>query len=283
MRRFGSAEVWRRFRRNRLAVLGAVVIAALTAGAIFAPWLAPHDPIASNIRERLQPPSAQHPFGTDDLGRDIFSRVIYASRVSLQVGFISVGIAAVAGVTLGLVAGYFGGWIDTIIMRVMDVLLAFPAVLLAIAIMAVLGPSITNVMIAVGIVYIPVFARVTRGSALAVREQEYVESARAAGRSAWGTLRRHVLPNALDAVIVQMSLTMAFAIAAEAALSFLGLGPQPPEPTWGSMLFFARNYMVEAPWWAIFPGLAIFVTVFSLNLIGDGLRDALDPRGTTRG
>lgn len=278
----GSSRFWRRFARNRLALLGALIILMLLICALLAPLIAPYDPIKTNIRARLQGPSAEHLFGTDDLGRDIFSRVLYGTRISLKVGLISVSISTSIGLLLGLFSGYLGGWVDTLVMRVMEVLFAFPAVLLAIAIMAVLGQSTTNVMIAVGIVYVPIFARITRGSVLAVRELEFIEAARCIGLRDVDIVFRHVLPNALDAVIVQVSLATAFAILAEAALSFLGLGTQPPDPSWGSMLSFGREYMLEAPWWTIFPGLAIFLTVLALHLIGDGLRDALDPRSDVR-
>jgi peptide/nickel transport system permease protein len=200
----------------------------------------------------------------------------------LQVGLVSVSIATAVGVLLGMLAGYFGGWTDTLAMRLMDIMFAFPGVLLAIAIMAVLGPSTTNVMIAIGIVYIPIFARITRGSVLTVSHRDFIQAARCLGLRPGRIIFRHILPNALDAVIVQVSLATAFAILAEAALSFLGLGTQPPAPSWGSMLSFGRQYMLEAPWWTIFPGLAIFLTVLALHFIGDGLRDALDPRSEVR-
>jgi len=282
MHALGFTQFWSRFARNRLAAFGALIITVLLVSALLAPFIAPFDPIKSNIRERLQGPSTAHLFGTDDLGRDIFSRILHGTRISLQVGFIAVAIATSVGLVLGLFTGYFGGWVDTVVMRLMDVMFAFPAVLLAIAIMAVLGQSTTNVMIAVGIVWVPIFARITRGSVLAVRELEFIEAARCVGLRNADIIFKHVLPNALDAVIVQVSLAMASAILAEAALSFLGLGTQPPEPSWGSMLSFGREYMLEAPWWTIFPGLAIFLTVLALHLIGDGLRDALDPRSDVR-
>ena len=274
----GLVTFWKRFARNRMALLGALIIAILVLSALFAPLIAPYDPIKSNIRERLEGPTLNHLFGTDDLGRDIFSRVVFGSRISLKVGLVAVSIATLGGMLMGVAAGFFGGLIDSLIMRLTDILFAFPAVLLAIAIMAVLGPSTVNVMIAVGIVYVPIFARITRASVLVVRSQDYVEAAHSIGASPLHIITRHVLPNALDAVIVQVSLAMAFAILIEAALSFLGLGTQPPDPSWGSMLSFGRQYMLEAPWWTLFPGLAIFATVFALHLIGDGLRDALDPK-----
>ena len=275
-------QFWRLFARNKLAVFGAIIILFLFVSAALASAISPYDPVKSNLRERLTGPSASHLFGTDDLGRDIFSRIIHGSRISLQVGLVSVSIATAVGMLLGVLSGYFGGWIDTLAMRLMDVMFAFPDVLLAIAIMAVLGPSTTNVMIAVGIVYIPIFARITRGSVLTVRNRDFVDAARCVGLPSSRIIFRHILPNALDAVIVQISLATAFAILAEAALSFLGLGTQPPAPSWGSMLSFGRQYMLEAPWWTVFPGLAIFLTVLALHLIGDGLRDALDPRSEVR-
>jgi peptide/nickel transport system permease protein len=257
---------------------GLVVVGLLCFSALFAGVVAPYSPVQINMPQRLLGPSLRHPFGTDDFGRDVLSRIIHGSRISLEVGAIAVGIAVIVGVVLGVCAGYLGGRVDSIIMRVMDIVLAFPAILLAIAIMAILGPSTANVMIAIGIVYIPIFARVVRGSTLQVRAHEYVEAARAMGAADSWIVRRHVLPGTSDAVIVQVSLSLAFAILAEAALSFLGLGTQPPQPSWGSMLASGREWIERAPWLTIFPGLAIFVTVLALNVIGDGLRDALDPR-----
>ncbi|RIK34696.1 MAG: peptide ABC transporter permease [Chloroflexi bacterium] len=261
-----------------MALVGLVVLGLLLLCAAFPGWIAPYEPLAIEMADRLQPPSAAHWFGTDDFGRDILARIIYGARISLQVGIIAVGIAASVGIPLGLIAGYFGGLVDAVIMRCMDVIFAFPAILLAITIMALLGPSTTNVMIAIGIVYIPIFARLVRGSTLALKAQEYVEAARAAGAPAGRILLHHILPGTLGEITVQITLSLAYAILAEAALSFLGLGTQPPTPTWGSMLSFGREWVREAPWFSFFPGLAIFVTVFSLNLVGDGWRDALDPR-----
>jgi len=271
-------RVWYRLRRHRLAMVGLGFIGLLIVSAIAADALAPYKPLEQQMTQRLKPPTAAHLFGTDDFGRDILSRIIYGARISLQVGFVAVGIAGSIGIVLGLLAGYFGGWIDNVLMRMMDVLLAFPAILLAVVIMALLGPSTTNVMIAIGIAYIPVFARVVRGTVLTVKPNDYVEAARAAGASEFRTLTRHVLPGTSGTIIVQASLALAYAILAEAALSFLGLGTQPPTPTWGSMLSFGRDFVREAPWFTFFPGFAIFLTVLSLNLVGDGLSDALDPR-----
>ena len=274
----GLGRIWRPFQRHRLAVAGLVVMALLALSAIFAGIVAPYSPIQITMPERLQGPSLRHPLGTDDFGRDVLSRIIHGSRISLEVGAIAVGIAIAVGVVLGVGAGYLGGRADSIIMRTMDVLLAFPAILLAIGIMAILGPSTANVMIAIGIVYIPIFARVVRGSTLQVKAQEYVEAARAMGSSDPRIVARHILPGTIDTIIVQVSLSLAFAILAEAALSFLGLGTQPPTPSWGSMLSSGREWIERAPWLTLFPGLAIFITVLALNVIGDGLRDALDPR-----
>jgi peptide/nickel transport system permease protein len=274
----GLAALWRSLRRHRLAVAGFAVLGLLVFSAVFAGVVAPYSPYLIRMPERLRAPSWQHLLGTDDFGRDVLSRIIHGSRISLEVGAIAVGIAVAVGVALGVSAAYVGGRVDSIIMRVMDVILAFPAILLAIGIMAILGPSTANVMIAIGIVYVPIFARVVRGSALQVSAQEYVEAARAMGASDRRIIRRHILPGVLDTIIVQVSLSLAFAILAEAALSFLGLGTQPPTPSWGSMLSSGREWIERAPWLTIFPGLAIFVTVLALNVIGDGLRDALDPR-----
>lgn len=264
--------------RNPLAVAAIVFLLLLLAAAVFGDALAPHDPTAASVRDRLQPPSTAHPFGTDELGRDIFSRVLVAASVSLQVGIIAVGIALTAGVTLGLLAGFYGGRSDDVIMRLMDMVFAFPAILLAIAVLAILGPGVRNAMIAIGIVFTPIFARVTRSRVLSVREEVYVRAARSIGASDLRLLATHVLPNVLAPIIVQASISLAFAILQEAALSFLGLGTQPPDPSWGRMLSEGRGFIQLAWWMAVFPGLAILLTVMSFNFLGDGLRDALDPR-----
>jgi peptide/nickel transport system permease protein len=271
-------RVWKRLRRHRLAMLGLGFLIVLVLCAIGADVVSPYKPLEQAMQVRLRPPSAQHWLGTDDFGRDILTRIIFGARVSLQVGFVAVGIAGSIGILLGLASGYFGGWTDSVVMRCMDVLLAFPAILLAVVIMALLGPSTTNVMIAIGIAYIPVFARIVRGTVLTVKPNEYVQAARAAGASELRMLRSHIVPGTIGPIIVQVSLALAYAILAEAALSFLGLGTQPPTPTWGSMLSSGREFIREAPWFTLFPGFAIFVTVLSLNLLGDGLSDALDPR-----
>jgi peptide/nickel transport system permease protein len=271
-------RVLRRLRRHRLALVGLAFLGLLLLCALSADLISPYKPLDQAMNVRLKPPSAAHWLGTDDFGRDILTRILYGSRTSLQIGFVAVGIAASLGIVLGLTSGYFGGWVDSVVMRCMDVLLAFPAVLLAVTIMALLGPSTTNVMIAIGIAYIPLFARVVRGSVLTIKPNEYVQAARAAGASELRMLTYHIAPGTIGPIIVQVSLALAYAILAEAALSFLGLGTQPPTPTWGSMLSFGREFIREAPWFTFFPGFAIFITVLSLNLVGDGLSDALDPR-----
>ena len=250
--------------------------------AIFASLIAPHDPLQIFSGQLRKPPGPQFLMGTDEVGRDILSRIIFGSRVSMRVGLISVGIAATCGTIVGLIAGYAGGWFDLLTMRVIDVLLAFPGILLAIAIVAVLGPGLDNVMIAVGIEAIPAYVRTVRASTLSVREQDFVLAARAAGAPAHRVVARHILPNVLAPVIVLMTVGVGLAILTAAGLSFIGIGAQPPTPEWGSMLATARTYLRDAPWIAAFPGLAIVVLVLALNLLGDGLRDALDPR-TSRG
>ncbi|HSJ29156.1 MAG TPA: ABC transporter permease [Acidimicrobiia bacterium] len=264
--------------RNRLAVVGLGILTLLVIVAVFADLIAPATVNEVDIPNRLSPPSSTNLFGTDDLGRDVFSRVIIASRVSLQVGLISVGLAMAVGVPIGLIAGYYGRLTDSILMRMMDVLFSFPAILLAIAILAALGAGITNAMVAIGIVYTPIFARITRGSVLSVKQSVYVTAARSLGASDARIIRSHILPNVLAPIIVQTSLSLAFAILAEAALSFLGLGVQPPDPAWGRMLADGRGFFQTAWWMAVFPGLAILLTVMSFNFLGDGLRDALDPQ-----
>jgi peptide/nickel transport system permease protein len=264
---------------NRLAAVGLIVLLLLVLAAVFAEVIAPYRYTAGDLTRRLEPPSADHWFGTDELGRDVLSRVIFGARVSLQVGAVAVGISLVLGTLIGLVAGYRGGWVDAVLMRTMDVLFSFPVVLLAIAIVAVLSPSLVNTMIAIGVVFTPIFARVVRGSVLSVREEVYVRASRSLGASDWRIISRHVLPNVAAPVIVQTSLSLAFAILTEAALSYLGIGVQPPRPAWGLMLLDAQGFIATGVWWmSLFPGLAIFLTVMSLNLVGDGLRDALDPK-----
>jgi peptide/nickel transport system permease protein len=264
---------------SRAAKVGAVVLLALVAIAILAPLIAPHDPDAIDASRILAAPNLAHPFGSDALGRDVLSRVIFAYRVSLSVAVGSVVLAFVIGVPLGLLAGYHGGWIDMLIMRPIDMLLALPALLLAVALIAILGPGSLIALLAIAVIYIPILARVVRSSTLVVSSQTYVEGARARGSSSLRILARHVLPNALGPAIVQATVLMGFALQIEAALSFLGLGAQPPTPSLGVMLADGRDVLTRAPWAEIFPGLAIAITVLAFNLLGDGLRRRLDPRG----
>jgi peptide/nickel transport system permease protein len=266
----------RRVRPGMWAGLG--VSLAFVATALAAPWIAPHDPTTPVIEAVLQPPSRVHPFGTDELGRDVLSRVIYGSRVSLEVGVVAVGIAAVLGTAGGLTAGFYGGTWDAAVMRATDVLLAFPGILLAIAVVATLGPNLANVIIAVGIGAIPVYTRTVRGSTLSVRRMEYVEAARAAGATTARLVMRHVLRNIAAPIVILATLGVGVNILIAAGLSYVGLGAQPPTPEWGAMLSGARQYLRDAWWTAVFPGLAITVTVIGMNLLGDGLRDLLDPR-----
>src|SRR3954464_14291444 len=268
----------RRLIHRKGAVAGLIVIAIFILLALFAPLIVPYDPIATSWSLVRKAPSAQHWFGTDDLGRDILGRVIYGARASLTAGAISVGIALAIGVPFGLLAGYRGGFIDALISRITDAMLAVPFLILAIALAAFLGPSLGNAMIAIGISATPIFVRLTRGQVLVVKAEDYVEAARALGNPPWRIAFSHILPNILPALLVQATLSIAAAIIAEAALSFLGLGQQPPAPSWGSMLNSAQRFLTQAPWMAIYPGFAIFLTVLSFNLLGDGLRDALDPR-----
>lgn len=268
-----------RLLRYPRILVGAGFILLLIALALLAPWVAPFNPVETRPAQAYQPPAAAHLLGTDNLGRDVVSRVIWGARVSLQVGVISVGIGLLVGVTLGVLAGYCGGWTDTLVMRFIDALLAFPAILLAIAITSALGAQLENAMIAIGVVNIPIFARLSRGQVLQVRSTEYVQAARVAGSQTWRVIVRHVLPNIANPLIVQATLTVALAILAEATLSFLGLGSQPPTPSWGFDLNVARGYLVNNFWWmAIGPGTAILLTVMCFNFLGDAIRDALDPR-----
>ena len=268
----------RRLVRRRGALLGLAIIVLFVALAIFAPLVTPYDPTAQSWTSVRKAPSLLHWFGTDDLGRDQLTRVIYGARASLAAGVISVGIAMGVGVPLGLAAGYLGGWLDALIGRITDAMLACPYLILAIALAAFLGPSLGNAMIAIGVATTPVYIRLTRGQVLSVKMEEYVEAARAVGNPRWRIAIVHILPNILPALLVQATLSVAAAIIAEASLSFLGLGQQPPSPSWGSMLNSAQRFLINAPWMAVWPGLAIFLTVLSFNLLGDGLRDALDPR-----
>ena len=268
----------RRLARRRVALVGLAVVLFFTVIALAAPLLAPYDSLATDWRLVRKPPSAMHLFGTDDLGRDVLSRVIWGARASLMAGLVSVSIALAVAVPLGLVSGYLGGVVDGLVMRIVDAMLAIPFLILAIALAAFLGPSLINAMIAIGVVQTPIFTRLTRGQVLAVRHEAYIEAARAVGNPHRRIMLRHILPNVLAPILVQATLAIAAAIIAEAALSFLGLGQQPPAPSWGSMLNTATRFLSQAPWMAVWPGSAIFSLVLSFNLLGDGLRDALDPR-----
>lgn len=271
-------EIGLRLRQNRLALAGLVLILIFLLMAVFAPLIAPYDPYRIDENAVLSPPSAEHPLGTDSFGRDVLSRMVYGARISFKVGLISVGIALAAGVLIGAAAGYYGRWVDAALSRVIDVLFSFPDILLALVIMAVLGASLTNVMIAIGIVYTPIFARITRGAVLEIKGSLFIDAARVLGAGRLTILRRHILPNVMAPIIVQTTISLAFAILAEAALSFIGLGVEPDTPSWGIMLNEGKNWM-EAAWWiAVFPGAAITLAVLGFNVLGDGLRDALDPR-----
>ena len=260
------------------AVFGGVVLIGVIGLALFAPWIAPYDPLATSWSLVRKAPSAAHWFGTDEVGRDLLSRIIWGARASLSAGVIAVAIAVGVGVPTGMVAGYVGGWTDALISRLTDAMLAIPFLILAIALAAFLGPSLGNAMIAIGVTATPIFVRLARGQVLAARAEDYVEAARAVGNPPIRILLRHILPNILPPVMVQATLAVAAAIIAEASLSFLGLGQQPPAPSWGSMLNTAQRFLTQAPWMAVFPGIAIFLTVLAFNLFGDGLRDALDPK-----
>ena len=272
-----ATQAWHLIARNPIGALGGVIVALVIVTAVLADVVAPFDP-TSQLATPLQPPGGAYPLGTDDFGRDVLSRIIHGARVSLWVGIISVGIALISGSILGLLAGYYGGWIDTIIMRLMDILFGLPAIVLAIAITSVLGPSLNSVLIAIGIVYAPQFSRVARAPTLSLRERDFVTAARAVGAGDLWLVRRHIVPNMTAPIVVQATVAFSTAILTEATLSYLGLGTQPPTPSWGTMLNAGKQVLLLAPWNSIFPGLAIALTVLGFNLLGDGLRDALDPR-----
>jgi len=276
-RSFGN-DVWRRFRRAPGSLAGAAIIVAVAFVALAAPLIAGSDPLAQNLAQQAQAPSAAHWFGTDKLGRDLFARIVYGARISIRIGFVAVGLAISSGTLIGTIAGYAGGRIDALLMGAMDIMLAFPSIILAIGITTILGPSITNLMIAVGIVYVPQYARLARSSVLALRDTEFVEAARALGARTPTILARHILPNILTPLLVQATLGIATAELEAAGLSYLGLGARPPMPEWGAMLNDARDYWLSAPWALIFPGVSITVLVLGFNLLGDGLRDALNPK-----
>jgi len=269
---------WRRFRARPAAVLGFAVIALLVFVAVAAPLVAPYDPVTQSYSAIRKAPTLQHLMGTDENGRDVLSRIMFGARASLLAGVVSVLIAAGIGIPVGLLAGFAGGWVDGVIGRLVDAMLACPFLILAIALAAALGPSLTNAMIAIGITAAPIFVRVARGATLDAATYDYVEAARATGNPPWRVALRHILPNIVPPVLVQATLAIAAAIIAEASLSFLGQGQQPPAPSWGSMLLSAQRFLGDAPWLAIFPGAAIFLAVLAFNLVGDGLRDALDLR-----
>ena len=275
-----AVEVWQRLVKNKMAMLGLAILVLLALCAIFADVIADYETkvVAQNIANRLKGPSAEHWFGTDEFGRDIFARMVHGSRVSLVVGLISVSVSLVAGGTLGAFAGFYGGGVDNVIMRVMDIFLAVPSILLAITIVAALGPNLVNVMLAIGISGTPGFARIVRAAVMSVKDQEFVEASRAIGASNATISFREIIPNCLAPIIVQSTLSVASAILSTASLSFIGLGVQPPDPEWGAMLSSGRNFLRDAVHLTLFPGLAIVVTILALNLLGDGLRDALDPR-----
>ncbi|MGB4600299.1 MAG: oligopeptide ABC transporter permease [Trichlorobacter sp.] len=275
---FAYAVFWPRFRRNRLAVAGGAVVLLLFAISFFAPWFVSHHPSSINAWEVLQPPTWQHWFGTDELGRDVLARVLFGARISLKVGFVAVGIAVALGAVVGLIAGYYGGWADTLLMRLVDIMLCFPTFFLILAVIAFLQPSIWIIMVVIGLTGWMGVARLVRAEVLAIREMEYIMAARCIGCSDLRIIFRHVLPNALSPVLVAATLGVAGAILTESALSFLGIGVQPPTPSWGNILTSGKDYIEFAWWLSLFPGLAILITVLSYNLLGEGIRDALDPR-----
>jgi len=268
----------KRLIKNKLAVAGAVLVMLMALMAGLSPWLITHDPYKMDFKQRLEAPSQDHLLGTDEYGRDVYSRIVQGSTVAMRVGFFSVLISLVIGILLGLFSGYYGGWTDSIIMRIMDAIVTFPTLLLAIGIMAVLGPGLINLMLAIGVVYTPRFSRVVRSSVLSIREKEYIEAARITGCGNFSILFKHILPNCWSPVIILSTINFGYAILWEAALSYLGLGAPPPTPSWGSVLSEGKDFMAIAPWLTTFPGIAIAFVVLGLNLFGDGLRDVLDPR-----
>ena len=275
---FLKREFWPRFRRNRLALSGLVLVAGLFLVSLLAPWLAPYDPNFIDIKAILMPPSTIHLMGTDSLGRDVFSRIIFGAQISLKVGFVAVGLATLIGVCLGAIAGYYGGWVDNLLMRAVDLMLCFPTFFLILAVIAVLEPSIWNIMIIIGLTSWMGVARLVRAEFLTLREREFVQAARALGAKDGRIIFRHLLPNALAPVMVSATLGVAGAILTESALSFLGLGVQPPTPSWGNILTAGKDNIEIAWWLSVFPGLAILITVVGYNLLGEGIREAIDPR-----
>jgi len=273
-----STLFWHRFKKNRLAVIGGIIVLMLFTIAVLAPFVAPYNPDAINVKHVLEPPSLAHPFGTDDLGRDILSRVIYGSRISLAVGFVAVGIATLIGIIFGALSGYYGGWTDTIVMRFVDIMLAIPTFFLILAVIAMLEPSIWNIMIVIGVTSWMGVSRLVRAEFLSLKEREFVLAARALGASDFRIIFKHILPNAMSPVLISAVLGIAGAVLVESALSFLGIGVQPPTASWGNILTIGKDN-IEIAWWiSVFPGLAIFVTVLAYNLLGEGIRDSIDPR-----
>lgn len=279
MHRIAQARLyWRALTHNAVSVMGLVLVVFVLVTAVLGPVISPYDPVKVYAEDRLQGPSLRHPLGTDQFGRDVLSRMLYGARISLFVGVLCTAAAAAVGSAIGLIGGYFGGWMDEVLMRTMDILMAFPAIVLAIALIALMGAGFVNLIFVIGIIRIPGFARVIRSSVLNVKEMDYILAARSIGQANSLIVLRHILPNCLTPVVVLASLSIATAISAEAALSFLGLGIQPPTPSWGAMLSEGRAYTLDAPWMAVFPGLAISLTILGYNLLGDGLRDVMDPR-----
>ena len=264
--------------QNRMVLAGGLIVLIIALAAIFAPVLAPHSPYEQFTIDQLEAPNPTYPLGTDELGRDVLSRLLYGARISIQVAAISVSISLIIGGVLGLLAAFKGGGWDMVIMRFADIIFAFPSILLAIAVLAVLGPSLANVMVAIGIIFIPIFIRVTRAAGLVIMQEQYIEASKSSGAGTARIMFHHVLPNAMAPLLIQITLAISYAILIEASLSFLGLGAQPPEPSWGSMLSTGRGFMMFAPWTAFAPGMAIFLAVLGFNILGDGLRDVLDPR-----
>jgi peptide/nickel transport system permease protein len=277
-RRRRVMRLWRRFVEHRPAVLGLLLATTFVLAALLAPWIAPADPGASDFDAVLTPPSAGHMLGTDELGRDVLSRIVFGARASIQAGVLAIGLAMVVAVPIGLVSGYYRGWLDAVVGRLVDTMLSFPFLVLAVGLAAILGPSLTNASIAIGVTQVPIFIRITRGETLSVREEDFVAGAVADGAGDLTILLRHVLPNIANPLLVQATVAIPTAIIAESILSFLGLGVTPPTPSWGVMLSTAQPYLSDALWLAVFPGLAIFLATLSFNLLGDGLRDVLDPR-----
>lgn len=272
--------MWRRFRNNPMCMLGITLVCLLIFIAIFGPYIAPNDPILVNTPDRFTPPGREYWFGTDEFGRDIFSRILYGGRIAVEVGLVSVTVAFVGGIVLGLISGYYGGIVDTVLSRLLEIWLSFPDILFVIAVVAILGPSLNTVILALGFLSIPAYARIVRGSVLSARQELYVEAARSVGVSSGRIMLRHILPNVVAPLIILSSMRFGGALLTGAGLSFIGLGAQPPSPEWGAILSTGRMYMYQAPWITVFPGLAIAVFVLGVNMLGDGLRDVLDPRLT---